>query len=83
MSPRKEKNQSHTPLPQRPKESVWIHRPHTWLKGEVIHHLQSAHHHKIWSETSKFCSKLLHGGQVGVMVIAVNDVSAEETAWES
>lgn len=73
------KPKPHTP-PSTPQRRVWIHRPHTWLKGEVIHHLQSAHHHKIWSETCKFCSKLLHGGQVGVMVIAVNDVSAEEAS---
>lgn len=64
-----------TTLPFTPKKGFGSN---TCLKGEVIHHLQSAHNHEIWPESSQFCSKLLHGGQVGVVIIAVNDVPTED-----
>lgn len=53
----------------------------TCLEGEVVHHLQSSHHQQVWLELFKFAGEVLHGGQVRVMVVTVDDVSAghEET----
>ena len=49
----------------------------TWLKGEIVHHLQPPHHQKIRVEIPKFLCKVFHGIQVGVMVIAVDYVPAD------
>lgn len=48
----------------------------TWLEGEVVHHLKPPHHHQIWFKVFKILSKFLHGGQIWVVVITVNNVSA-------
>lgn len=47
------------------------------MKREVVHHLQSSHHQQVWFELCKFGGKILHGGQVRVMVVAVYDISTE------
>lgn len=49
----------------------------TSLKGEVVHHLQASHHQQVWLEVYKFLSKLLQGVQVGVVVIAVDNIPGE------
>lgn len=49
--------------------------PLTCLEGEVVHHLQSSHHQQVWFEPLKFAGEILHGGQVRIMVVTVDDVS--------
>lgn len=47
----------------------------TRLEGEIIHHLQPTYDQQIWVEVLQFLSEVLHGGQVGVVVVTVDDIS--------
>lgn len=57
-------------------EDAAVASPLTCLEGEVVHHLQPPHHQQVGLERPELAGEVLHGGQVGVVVVAVDDVPA-------